>query len=171
MCFVVRRGSFPLSWIFPRALRLTPLDSSREDVTSEVCRVLSSPTVSISMTKQCWCGVNPDLTKNGEETSDSECNMDCAGSTTGEKCGGYLRISAYEMIDDPDPDPSHYVGCYADMRNRAMPAAGRYTSASMTNMVRCVRRGCLAESTTGRDTAELYVDGMCRFMLGQSRAW
>lgn len=60
--------------------------------------------------------------------------MDCAGTTTGEKCGGFDRMSAYKISAS-----SGYVGCYADMkRNRAMPAEGLYSSPSMTNEVCCI---------------------------------
>lgn len=62
--------------------------------------------------------------------------MDCAGTSTGEKCGGFDRMSAYKIDASAS---SGYVGCYADMkRNRAMPAAGLYFSSSMTNEVRCI---------------------------------
>lgn len=84
---------------------------------------------------QCWCGINPDLTANGDEVSSSECDMDCAGTTTGEKCGGRNRISVYmfESVADIELD---FVGCYADVKNdRAMDAVASVTSDSMSNEV------------------------------------
>lgn len=89
----------------------------------------------IHLGRQCWCGLNPDLTANGDEVSSSECDMDCAGTTTGEKCGGRNRISVYrfESFTDIELD---LVGCYADVKNdRAMGAAGSFTSSSMSNEV------------------------------------
>lgn len=84
---------------------------------------------------QCWCGLNPDLTSNGEQAPDSECGMACEGTTTGETCGDFLRMSAYEITSGMS-SPATYVGCFADMSGaRAMPGAGIYSSSEMTNEV------------------------------------
>lgn len=62
--------------------------------------------------------------------------MTCEGSATGEKCGGYNRMSAYKITSDG----SSYIGCYGDRESRrAMPDAGRYTkTGEMTNEVSLV---------------------------------
>lgn len=86
--------------------------------------------------RQCWCGANPDLTANGDEVDVGECDFDCAGTSTGEKCGGYNRISVYMNAVGIDSDLT-YIGCYEDRRNpRAMGAGGSLSSSSMTNKVR-----------------------------------
>lgn len=85
---------------------------------------------------QCFCGDDPDLTANGEQVDDSECNMDCTGSATGEeKCGASNRISVYEYVAGPDED-LNYIGCYGDDRfNRAMDGVTVLSSSQMTNTV------------------------------------
>lgn len=64
--------------------------------------------------------------------------MTCSGSKSGEKCGGYNRISVYYITGKyPSPSPSYdpYVGCYKDRRShRAMPDY-KYTDSKMTNQV------------------------------------
>lgn len=62
--------------------------------------------------------------------------MGCAGTTTGETCGGTDRISVF-TFETPGIDPElTYEGCYADVkRDRAMNAAGFLSSPSMTNGV------------------------------------
>ncbi|CAN0504932.1 unnamed protein product, partial [Scytosiphon promiscuus] len=46
---------------------------------------------------QCWCAVDPDLTKNGEELALDECDMACEGTTSGEFCGGRHKETAYKI--------------------------------------------------------------------------
>lgn len=48
--------------------------------------------------KQCWCSAEePELTKNGPELDLSDCNMLCADTTTGERCGGFYKMLVYEI--------------------------------------------------------------------------
>lgn len=82
---------------------------------------------------QCWCGVDVDLTRNGEALGSAECDMLCAGTTTGERCGGYYKISAYE-IDSHVFSPG-YIGCYADTPYWSIDAGEKYVSVNMTNEV------------------------------------
>lgn len=82
---------------------------------------------------QCWCAVDPDLTKIDEELELAECDMACAGTTSDEFCGGIDKLTAYK-IEDIDPD---YIGCYEDASDvRAMNMEGKYVSEDMTNEVR-----------------------------------
>lgn len=66
--------------------------------------------------------------------------MLCAGTTTGEHCGGYSKMSAYVIEDDLVVGPG-YIGCYEDDKDaRAMDAEGKYVAKDMTNEVSvCVR--------------------------------
>lgn len=87
---------------------------------------------------QCWCGSNPDLTA---EVDSGECDMDCEGTSTGEKCGDRNRISVYSFNTGTAPGLD-YLGCYGDARSpRAMGAVGPSTSSSMTNEVSDMSRG------------------------------
>lgn len=53
--------------------------------------------------KKCWCGIHPELNQNGEELAAGECDFLCAGTTTGEICGGFLKMSVFEI--------TAYKGC------------------------------------------------------------
>lgn len=44
---------------------------------------------------QCWYGKNPDLSRG--KVYSAECDLKCYGSKTWEKCGGYDRMTVYEM--------------------------------------------------------------------------
>lgn len=51
--------------------------------------------------------------------------MTCAGSTTGEKCGGYDRMTVYNIGPNVGPVPSPadfdwyaHEGCFRDSRSR-----------------------------------------------------
>ena len=82
---------------------------------------------------QCWCAVDPDLTKNGEELALDECDMACEGTASGEFCGGIDKKTAYKIEDVG----AGYVGCYADDgAARAMGMEEMYVSEDMTNEVR-----------------------------------
>lgn len=90
------------------------------------------------LVQQCWCGSNPDLTANAVEVDSSECNLDCAGTSSGETCGGIDKISVYTISSGID-DELTYVGCYGDARpGRAMSAVGKHVSSSMTNKARTI---------------------------------
>ncbi|CAB1119605.1 unnamed protein product [Ectocarpus sp. CCAP 1310/34] len=52
---------------------------------------------------KCWCGIHPELNQNGEELAAGECDFLCAGTTTGEICGGFLKMSVFEI--------TAYMGC------------------------------------------------------------
>ena len=69
---------------------------------------------------------------NGEVLNSVECDMLCAGTLTGEYCGGRDKITAYEI---DQPVISEYIGCYADSPVRAMNAEGKYVTDDMTNEV------------------------------------
>eukprot|EP00752_Nemacystus_decipiens_P004620 g4217.t1 len=50
--------------------------------------------------RECWCAVDPDLNKNGPERDNVECNMQCAGTTSGELCGGFYNMLVYEITSE-----------------------------------------------------------------------
>ncbi|CAM9666863.1 unnamed protein product [Ectocarpus sp. 12 AP-2014] len=52
---------------------------------------------------ECWCAVEPDMTKHGPELDPIECDHLCFGTTTGEYCGGFNKMSVYEI--------TAYQGC------------------------------------------------------------
>lgn len=58
---------------------------------------------------QCFCGENPDLTANGDEADETECDYLCEGTTTDEICGGYYRMSVYSIgpAQTLSPTPTH----------------------------------------------------------------
>lgn len=71
--------------------------------------------------------------KHGEVLDSIKCDMPCAGTSSGEYCGGWDKITAYEI---KKPVNSKYVGCYADEPIRAMDAEGVHSTGDMTNEVR-----------------------------------
>lgn len=46
---------------------------------------------------QCWCGAAPERGKNHLELDPGDCDMPCAGTTTGEHCGGSNKTLVYEI--------------------------------------------------------------------------
>lgn len=64
----------------------------------------------MALIKQCWCSPEePELSKNGPELDLSDCNMLCAGTTTGERCGGFYTMLVYEITS--------YQSCYHEALN------------------------------------------------------
>lgn len=74
--------------------------------------------------------------KHGEVLDSTECDMPCAGTVSGEYCGGWDKITAYKIKKYVFPQ---YIGCYADAPARAMDAEGMHVTGAMTNEV-SVRR-------------------------------
>ncbi|CAN0530334.1 unnamed protein product, partial [Scytosiphon promiscuus] len=66
---------------------------------------------------KCWCGVDPNLIKNGAMLAIDECDMACEGSSDGENCGGRDKMTVYQYENE-------YQGCYRDAIPRAMNAEG-----------------------------------------------
>lgn len=98
------------------------------------------------MPSQCWCGRNPNITLNGRKVSPIECSATCAGSPTGETCGGHERISIYSIAATADDtstsgvDPDlwlGYLGCYDNGGPGRVMVNKELASAEMTNQVRC----------------------------------
>ncbi|CAN0526645.1 unnamed protein product [Scytosiphon promiscuus] len=91
--------------------------------------------------EQCWCTVNANLMKNGGKLATHECDMPCAGTTSGELCGGEFKMSAYEIEHEHDETAIDattpgYVGCYKDdASSRALNEEGKYVPGDMTNEV------------------------------------
>lgn len=79
--------------------------------------------------------------KNGGVLEVGECDMPCAGTTSGEICGGEFKMSAYQikLEDDEaaiDAATPRYVGCYKDdSSSRAMDEEGKFAPGKMTNEV------------------------------------
>ena len=69
--------------------------------------------VSVDHLFKCWCAEETDLTRNGEVLASDECDMLCMGTTSVEHCGGYSKMTAYEIQKQLVVGPG-YVGCYAD---------------------------------------------------------
>lgn len=58
--------------------------------------------------------------------------MLCAGTTSGERCGGDYKLTAYEI----EHDSSHeYLGCFPDSRFRVLTDQEPYFTGHMTNEV------------------------------------
>ncbi|CAM9474717.1 unnamed protein product [Ectocarpus fasciculatus] len=53
---------------------------------------------------ECWCGIHPELNKHDEELAGDKCDFLCVGTTTGEICGGFLKMSVFEI--------TAYEGCH-----------------------------------------------------------
>lgn len=83
---------------------------------------------------QCFCGINPNLTLNGPMVPDTECSMGCLAATDGETCGAKYRMSAYQMVDEPE-EPG-YRGCFVDVNGgRVLPDVERYVDGMMSSDV------------------------------------
>eukprot|EP00903_Cladosiphon_okamuranus_P006776 g6606.t1 len=87
----------------------------RETMSAEYCYFLCDDGLSthfgLQYSRECWCATNPELTKNGPQLAHGECNMRCAGTTSGEYCGGYYKMLVYEITsyqgcDHENPDDS-----------------------------------------------------------------
>ena len=90
------------------------------------------------MSTKCWRGEDPRLKG---PVPPAECGMPCAGSSKGEKCGDYDRMSVYKMMrGGSPPEEPGYVGCYADSKSRRAMPKDKIESKSMTNKVKV--KGC-----------------------------
>ena len=63
-----------------------------------------------------------------------KCDMRCAGTMSGEYCGGRYAMTAYE-IQHQVPVAPNYIGCFEDGLERAMNEAGKHVTRDMTNEV------------------------------------
>lgn len=79
-----------------------------------------------------------DLTLNGGETASEECDVECAGTTTGEICGGSQRMSVYSIdcFGDFEVDAPYMAeGCYVDSPSSRVLGDGE-TADPMSTVVR-----------------------------------
>lgn len=140
-----------------KANRVMVREPTSMAMSAEVCFALcndgANTHFSTQFASECWCAINPDLTTNGEELDFDECDMDCTGSSTGEKCGGSNKLTAYVMEDggsapaptpEPEPAPTDeeevpteggaFVGCFEDSQaSRALNLEGKNAFGDMTN--------------------------------------
>ncbi|CAM9274851.1 unnamed protein product [Laminaria digitata] len=140
-----------------KSSRILTSQFSATVMSAEVCFDLCNDGVNThfgtQFARECWCGVDADLTKNGDMLAIEECDFLCAGTTSGEFCGGRNKLTAYEIAEEVAPTPApllivaptpapteevvpsgpEYIGCYEDGRVRAMNAEGKYTNGAMTN--------------------------------------
>ncbi|CAM9872583.1 unnamed protein product [Ectocarpus sp. 6 AP-2014] len=69
--------------------------------------------------RECWCGIHPALATHGELDIDS-CDMACQG-TEGENCGGFDKMTVYDIQAVNGGTGTDYQGCFRDALPRAMP--------------------------------------------------
>ena len=65
---------------------------------------------------QCWCD---DGTAEYDQNGQAVCDMECAGSTDGEFCGGFdaMSIRQHEVVPYYNED---YIGCFSDPADSRM---------------------------------------------------
>ncbi|CAM9959471.1 unnamed protein product [Pylaiella littoralis] len=135
-CGTSSGGDYSLVGCYPdfKTSRIMTDKQSQEPMSAEICFNICNDGTNTHFGTQyyteCWCGVDPDLTKNGDNLLIGECDATCAGTTDDEKCGGYDKISAYVI-----GDATAYQGCYRDALPRAMDSEGPVKPGGMTNEV------------------------------------
>ncbi|CAM9959403.1 unnamed protein product [Pylaiella littoralis] len=128
-------GDYSLVGCYPdfETSRIMTDKQSQEPMSAEICFDMCNDGINTHFGTQYyteWCGVDPDLTKNGDNLLIGECDATCAGTTDDEKCGGSDKISAYVI-----GDATAYQGCYRDALPRAMDGEGPVKPGDMTNEV------------------------------------